>query len=265
MKLPVLFLGHGSPMNAIGRSPYAEEWHNMGEDLRDEFDDEIQSILCISAHWLTNGTRVTAMEEPRTLHDFAGFPRELFNVRYPVEGNPALAKRIQGLLGDTVQLDYDWGLDHGAWSVLRHMFPDADIPVVQMSLDRNLNARQHFELAKQLAPLRQEGVLIVGSGNIVHNTQLCDWQNPAATGQAYTWAELTHELVNKWIKARRYDNLLDEKNYSRAMKMAIPTYEHFWPLLYALALRGEREAIEFFNEEIVGKSISMTSLVSGFV
>ena len=266
MKLPVLFLGHGSPMNAIGRSPYAEEWQNMGEELLDEYDDEIESILCISAHWLTNGTRVTAMEQPRTIHDFAGFPDELFSMQYPAEGNPELAERIQELLGETrVQLDHNWGLDHGAWSVLRCMFPDADIPVVQLSLDHNLNAQQHFDLAKQLAPLRKEGVLIVGSGNIVHNTRLSDWQNPAQTGQAYPWAELTHELINKWIKARRYDGLLDEKNYSQAMRMAIPTSEHLWPLLYILALRGEKEALELFNDEIVAKSISMTSLVIGFV
>lgn len=266
MKLPVLFIGHGSPLNAIRDSAYTEEWQNYGDELLDEYDGEIESILCISSQWQTEGTRVTSAEQPSTLHDFDDFPDELYRINYPAEGNPELAARIVGLLGEgQAAADPQRGLDYSAWAVLKRLVPAADIPVVQMSLDRRLNAQGHFDLAAKLAPLRKEGVLIVAAGNIVSNLPLQDWQHPGRAGNVYPWADLAHELVNKWISGRRYDRLLDEAQYPVAIRQAFHNRQNFYPLLYALALRGEKEPLEFFNDEIIGKSVSMTSLVIGFV
>ena len=279
MKLPVLFIGHGSPLNAIRDSAYTEEWQNYGDELLDEYDGEIESILCISSQWQTEGTRVTSAEQPPTLHDFDDFPDELYRINYPAEGNPELAARIVGLLGEEqaatdpqrgqiaihVHLSEAVPSDHAPTTRLHLGADAADIPVVQMSLDSRLNAQGHFDLAAKLAPLRKEGVLIVAAGNIVSNLPLQDWQHPDRAGNAYPWADLAHELVNKWITGRRYDRLLDEAQYPVAIRQAFHNRQNLYPLLYALALRGEKEPIEFFNDEIIGKSVSMTSLVIGFV
>ena len=263
MKLPVLFVAHGSPLNAVRDNAHTEEWQNYGDELLDEFDGEIRAVLCVSSQWVTEGSRVTAAAEPPTLHDFSGFPPELYEVRYPAAGSPELAERVCTLLG--AEADTQRGIDHGAWTVLKRLVPDASVPVVQLSLDRRLNAQGHFDLAAKLAPLRKEGVLVVATGHTVSNPQLQDWQHPDRPGNAYPWADLARELINKWASGRRYERLLDEENYPVAIRQALHDRRCFYPLLYALALRGEKEPLEFFNDEIVGKSLSMTSLIIGFL
>lgn len=268
MKLPVLFIGHGSPVHAVQDSDYTEEWQNYGDELLDEYDGEIEAVLCISSQWVSEGAYVTSSAAPPMigLRNLAGFPPALYEYRYPAEGSPDTAERIRELSGGAVRLDPARGFDYGVWSVLGRMFPDADIPVVQLSLDNRLNAQGHFDLAKKLIPLRNEGVLVVGSGNIVCNLAAVDWQNPHKEVKPYPWAELAHELVNKWIIARRYGNLLDEQHYPLAIRQAIGSSPpHFWPLLYVLAMCGEKEPLELFNDVVVGRAVSMTSLVAGFV
>ncbi|WP_373745764.1 4,5-DOPA dioxygenase extradiol [Neisseria dentiae] len=264
MKLPVLFLGHGSPMNAVRDTPYSRNWHRLGQALRQRYGGEIRAVLAVSAHWCTDGTAVTAMPNPRTIHDFGGFPQELFDVRYPAPGSPGLAAEIRSLLGGhAVATDFGWGLDHGTWSVLCHVFPEADIPVVQLSLNVHLDAPAHFALARRLAPLREQGVLIVGSGDIVHNLRLMDWRAPDEAGNAYEWAESARSLVNGWLENGDTQALTDEAAYPPALHLAAPTPEHWWPLLYAAGAAGADEPLQIFNDDIVGKSLSMTSVVFG--
>ncbi len=264
MKLPVLFLGHGSPMNAVHDTPYSRNWHRLGQALRQRYGGEIRAVLAVSAHWCTDGTAVTAMPNPRTIHDFGGFPQELFDVRYPAPGSPGLAAEIRSLLGGhAVAADFGWGLDHGTWSVLCHVFPEADIPVVQLSLNVHLDAPAHFALARRLAPLREQGVLIVGSGDIVHNLRLMDWRAPDEAGNAYEWAENARSLVNGWLEHGDTQALTDEAAYPPALHLAAPTPEHWWPLLYAAGAAGADEPLQIFNDDIVGKSLSMTSVVFG--
>lgn len=264
MKLPVLFLGHGSPMNAVRDTPYSRNWHRLGQALRQRYGDEIRAVLAVSAHWCTDGTAVTAMPNPRTIHDFGGFPQELFDVRYPAPGSPELAAEIRSMLGGhAVVADFGWGLDHGTWGVLCHVFPEADIPVVQLSLNVNLGAPAHFALARRLAPLREQGVLIVGSGDIVHNLRLMDWRAPDEAGNAYEWAESARSLVNGWLEHGDTQALTDEAAYPPALHLAAPTPEHWWPLLYAAGAAGADEPLQIFNDDIVGKSLSMTSVVFG--
>lgn len=264
MTLPALFIGHGSPLNAIEDTAYRNSWLELGEELRDIYDDEIENILCISSNWVTNGTAVTAMQKPPTIRDFSGFPPELDSISYPAPGNPELAEEIRQLLDpEPVTADLSWGLDHAAWMVLRNLFPDADIPVVQMSLNRNLNARQHYELAQKLAVLRKRGVLIIGSGNIIHNLSLLDLRHANQPGPGHTWAELAHQITLKWLKNNNLNSLLDDSHYPQPIRMSMPSPEHFWPLLYVLGVRKGKEYMEIFNDEIVGKSVSMTSLVIG--
>lgn len=264
MKLPALFLGHGSPMNAIEDSVYARAWSTLGQNLRVRYGKEIRAILAISAHWVTRGTAVTAMAQPRTIHDFGGFPQALFDVRYPAPGSPDIAAEIRSLLGeDTVAADQSWGLDHGTWGVLCHVFPEADLPVLQLSLNANLNARGHFALAQKLAVLRERGILIVASGNIVHNLRLMDWRHPESADNPYPWAQQAQSLVNRWLRENDTAALTDEANYPPELKLAAPSPEHFWPLLYIAALREADEALTLFNDEIVGRSLSMTSAVIG--
>lgn len=268
MKLPVLFIGHGSPVHAVQDSDYTEEWQNYGDELLDEYDGEIEAVLCISSQWVSRGSFVTSAAQPPmiTLRSLAGFPPALYEYRYPAEGSPETAERIRELSGGDVQADPERGFDYGAWSVLGRMFPDADIPVVQLSLNAMLDAQGHFDLARRLSPLRREGVLVVGSGNIVCNLAALDLQNPNRVVKPYPWAALAHELVNKWILGRRYGNLLDEQHYPLAIRQAIGSSpQYFWPLLYVLAMCGEKEPLELFNDQIVGRSVSMTSLVAGFV
>jgi len=254
--LPVLFVGHGNPMNAIEDNEFSQQWHKLGKEL-----PKPKAILCISAHWETQGTFVTAMERPKTIHDFYGFPPELFNVEYPAPGHPPLAIEIQSTIKTTsIELDQQWGLDHGCWSVLTHMYPSADIPVVQLSLNRTKNAQWHFDLGKELAQLRSNGVLIIGSGNLVHNLSLVDWSNPDG---GYPWAEEARTMFNDYIRNNNVQALINYTSLRRSAALAIPTPEHFLPLLYILGAKQTNESVTLFNDKLVMGSLSMTSLLIG--
>jgi 4,5-DOPA dioxygenase extradiol len=252
--MPVLFVGHGNPMNAIEHNEFHAAWSALGQRL-----PKPRSILCISAHWETRNTSVTATDRPETIHDFHGFPRALFDVRYPAPGDTALANRVAALVtSERVRLDPDRGLDHGAWSVLIAMYPAADIPVVQLSMDTSLPGRHHYDLARQLAPLRDEAVLILASGNLVHNLPL--FRFTGATPLA--WAERCDERLRRLIAARRHEELIAYPGLDAEARLAVPTPEHYLPLLYAVALQEPGESAGFFNTQVIG-SISMTSLVIG--
>lgn len=255
-KMPVLFLGHGSPMNAIEENEFVKGWREIGRSL-----PKPTAILCISAHWETNGTFVTAMEKPRTIHDFGGFPAELFAVQYPAPGSPSLAAQTRDAIQTTtVEFDQTWGLDHGCWSVVRRLYPDADIPVIQMSLDFRKNAQYHYNLAKELSVLRQKGVLIIGSGNMVHNLGIIDWRKPDS---GFDWAIEANELMKKRILEHHHQPLIDYSSQGRAFQLSIPTPEHFLPLLYVLGLKNEDDPISIFNDKTLMGSISMTSVRVG--
>lgn len=254
--MPVLFLGHGSPMNAIELNEFSRGWQQIGKSL-----PVPNAILCVSAHWETRGTFVTAMEKPRTIHDFGGFPRALFDVQYPAPGSPDLARETSKIITQTkVGLDENWGLDHGAWSVIKHLYPKADIPVIQLSLDYGKSPREHYALAAELAALRKKGVLIIGSGNIVHNLRIIDWKKPD-TG--YDWAVETDAKMRQWISEGNHQALIDYKKAGMAFEQSVPTPEHYLPLLYTLGLQGKNEAVSFFNTKTIMGSISMTSVRIG--
>jgi 4,5-DOPA dioxygenase extradiol len=257
--VPVLFLGHGSPMNAIEENDFVNGFRKAGQSFA-----RPAAILCISAHWETRGTRVTGMEHPRTIHDFGGFPRELYEVQYPAPGSPELAEETRRIVLKTEVLSDDqWGLDHGAWSVIKHMYPEADVPVVQMSLDYTRSPRHHYELAGELASLRKRGVLIIGSGNMVHNLRLVDWNRLDAGGYGYDWALEASRLMKQYILEGNHDGLIDYSRQGQAFNLAIPTPEHYLPLLYAMALRRDNEEITLFNDQPIGGSLSMTSVKIG--
>lgn len=255
-KMPVLFLGHGSPMNAIEENQFVTGFRNLAKAL-----PKPNAILCISAHWFTNGTKVTAMEIPRTIHDFGGFPQELFNVQYPAKGSPQLATVTQELLSpNAVELDHHWGLDHGAWSVIKHLYPDADIPVIQMSIDYTKSGQYHFELAQNLSALRTKGILIVGSGNIVHNLRLVDFHNLDKDNYGFDWAIEAKANINDYLLDGNFQPLIDFEKQSKAFQLAIPTPEHYLPLIYTLGLKGKSEELSLFNDKLVAGSLSMTSV-----
>lgn len=256
-QMPVIFLGHGSPMNAIRTNKYTE---NIKE-LANKFDKP-KAILMISAHWVTQGVYVTAMENPKTIHDFYGFPQELFDVQYPAPGQPALAQQIQQTLSQPpIALDESqWGLDHGAWSVLVHMYPLADVPVIQLSLDLDKPPQFHFELGQKLSDLRQQGVLIVGSGNVVHNLRKVQWDEKAP---AFPWALEFEQWVKDKIQKRDFEQILSAEGSSEIAKQSIPTPEHYYPLFYILGAAGADDPITFENEGIQNGSISMLSLCIG--
>lgn len=255
-KMPVLFLGHGSPMNAIEENQFVTGFLNLAKTL-----PKPNAILCISAHWFTNGTKVTAMEIPRTIHDFGGFPQELFEVQYPAKGSPELATITQELLLPTaVELDGLWGLDHGAWSVIKHLYPDANVPVIQMSIDYTKSGQYHFELAKKLSALRNKGILIIGSGNIVHNLRLVDFHNFDKDNYGYDWAIEAKENINNYLLDGNFQPLIDFEKQSKAFQLAIPTPEHYLPLIYTLGLKGKSEELSLFNDKLVAGSLSMTSV-----
>lgn len=257
--MPVLFLGHGSPMNAIEENEFVSGFRKIGHEIPIP-----SAILCISAHWETRGTFVTAMEHPRTIHDFGGFPQALFNVQYPAPGSPQLAKdTLEAITKTTVGLDQQWGLDHGAWSVIKHLYPLANIPVIQMSLDYTQPPQYHYELAGELAALRNKGVLIVGSGNMVHNLGLVAWDRLNDTSFAFDWATEASEKMKKHILEKEHKELIQFRSQGRAFDLAIPTPEHFLPLLYTLALQGDHEAVRLFNDKPVAGSLTMTSLMIG--
>ena len=257
-KMPVLFLGHGSPMNAIEENEFVSTFRKLGQELI-----RPNAILCISAHWETNGTYVTTMQNPRTIHDFGGFPQALFDVQYPAPGSPELATETKHIISKTaVGLDDKWGLDHGAWSVIKHLYPKADIPVIQMSIDYTKSAKYHYELAKEINSLRNKGVLIIGSGNMVHNLRKVAWDR-LNEEFAYSWTFEANEKMKSFILNGDHQSLIDFKSQGKAFDLAIPTPEHYMPLLYVLALKEENETIELFNDKPVGGSLSMTSVKIG--
>ncbi len=255
-RMPVLFLGHGSPMNAIEENEFVQEWREIGKTL-----PKPNAVLCVSAHWETKGTFVTAMEKPKTIHDFGGFSKELYEVQYPVPGSPELAKEAKSIINKTeIGLDDKWGLDHGAWSVIKHLYPDADVPVIQLSLDYQRSPEYHYELAKELAPLRNKGVLIIGSGNMVHNLRMVDWKRLNEVNYSYDWASEASEKMKKFILCGDHKKLINYQSQGKEFNLAIPTPEHYLPLLYALALKQENEMISLFNDKAVGGSLTMTSV-----
>ncbi len=257
--MPVLFLGHGSPMNAIEENEFVRGFKEIAKTL-----PKPNAILCISAHWFTNGTKVTAMEMPRTIHDFGGFPKALFEVQYPAKGNPELAVATQNLLQPIdVTLDEKWGLDHGAWSVIKHLYPNADVPVVQLSIDYTKAPAYHFELAKQLQILRSKGVLIIGSGNTVHNLNLVDFQNFDKDNYGYDWAIEANEIINDCVLKGDFKTLTDNQKWSKAFQLAIPTLEHYLPLLYTLGLQQNSDNTTLFNNKLLAGSLSMASFKFG--
>ncbi|MCG6147313.1 4,5-DOPA dioxygenase extradiol [Leptospira levettii] len=252
---PSLFLGHGSPMNAIEENEFVEGLRNVSKTF-----PEPKAILVISAHWLTDGTFVTAMENPPTIHDFGGFPKALFEVQYPAPGSPSLAKEIQSLVkSQSVQLDYDWGLDHGTWSVLKHMYPKANVPIVQLSMDYKLPPERHFEIAKELSPLREQGVLIVASGNIVHNLRMVAWDR-LTESYGFDWALSVNQKVKDWILSGDTQSLFSIRNKGKEFEWAIPTTEHYLPLLYTIGTQFSSDQIYFFNDKPVAGALTMTSV-----
>lgn len=255
-KMPALFMGHGSPMNAIEENQFVQGFRTITKTL-----PKPNAILCISAHWLTRGTKVTAMEMPKTIHDFGGFPQELYEVEYPAHGSQELALATKNILDPTrVALDEEWGLDHGTWSVIRHMYPNADIPVVQLSIDYTKPALYHYELAQKLSFLRSKGILIIGSGNIIHNLRLVDFKNIAKENYGFDWAIEARAQINGYLLDGNYEPLLNYEKQSKAFQLAIPTPDHYFPLLYTLGLQQKNEALLLFNDKLVGGSLSMTSL-----
>lgn len=258
-KLPVLFIGHGSPMNGIEDNEFSRTWTKMGQEIM-----KPKAVLVISAHWLTRGTHVTAMEEPKTIHDFGGFPQALFDVQYPAKGSHQLAEETAKLITSTnVGLDHDWGLDHGTWSVVRHMYPDADIPVLQLSIDYAKPPQYHYELAKEIASLRKKGVLIIGSGNMVHNLRMVDWRKLNEPDYGFDWAIEMNAIFKGKIANADHKALIDYESLSKAAKLAIPTPDHYYPLLYNLGLQDKNDDISFFNDRLVGGSLNMTSVKIG--
>lgn len=254
-KMPVLFVGHGNPMNAIEENEFTKAWNKIGSTI-----PKPKSIICISAHWETRGTQITAMSLPPTIHDFGGFPRQLYEVQYPAQGNPLLAAEIKNEIHQTdISLDLsNWGLDHGTWSVMKHLFPKADIPVLQMSINQNKSPNEHYELSKELAFLRSKGILIIGSGNTVHNLRLVDWQNVNA---AHSWAIEANDSIKTLIETGNHKALIDFRKQGNAYDLAIPTAEHYLPLLYTLALQEQNDEITFFNDKLIMGSLSMTSVL----
>jgi 4,5-DOPA dioxygenase extradiol len=254
-RMPAVFFGHGSPMNTLERNPYTETWRRLGESI-----PKPRAILCVSAHWYTEGTAVTAMEKPKTIHDFYGFPQALSDVQYPAPGDPQLASRVRELLAPTnVNMDQSWGLDHGTWSVLKHAYPEANIPVVQLSIDGTQPPQFHYEAGKRLAPLRDEGVLVAGSGNVVHNLRVMK----RAGGPAFEWAVRFNEKVREALASRNHRMLVDFERLGEDARQSVPTPEHYLPLLYIAALQREDEEMSVAVDGYELGSLSMLTAVAG--
>jgi 4,5-DOPA dioxygenase extradiol len=255
--MPAVFFGHGNPLNALARNDYTEGWAALGRDM-----PRPRAVLCVSAHWYVPGTAVTAMESPRTIHDFGGFPRELYEFQYPAPGDPELANHVRELLAPVpVGLDYRWGLDHGTWSVLCHVFPRADVPVVQLSIDETRAAAFHYELAKRLATLRDDGVFVVGSGNLVHNLHAYAWGRHKV--EPFDWAVRFEERARELLLAGNDGPLVAYETLGRDALLAAPTPDHYLPLVYVIALRREGERVSFPVEGVDGGSVSMLSVRFG--
>lgn len=255
--MPVLFIGHGSPMNGIEGNEFSSSWADIAKDI-----PQPKAVLVVSAHWFTRGTHITAMDFPRTIHDFGGFPQALFDVQYPAPGDPKLALETAGLINSTsVGLDHDWGLDHGAWTVVRHMYPDANIPVLQLSIDYTKGATYHYNLAQELYQLRKKGVLILGSGNMVHNLRMMSWE--MINGGGYDWALEINDKFKSLILNHEHQQLANYASLGSAAMLAIPTPEHYLPLMYTLGLQSGKEGVSLFNDKAVGGSLTMTSVRIG--
>ena len=254
-KTPLLFIGHGSPMNGIENNQFSQQWEAIGREVPNP-----TAVICISAHWLTRGTFVTAMEKPKTIHDFGGFPKALFDVQYPALGSPAIAEETKKLITKAeVHLDHDWGLDHGTWTIIRHIYPKANIPVLQLSIDYYQSPQYHYELAQELAVLRRKGVLIIGSGNMVHNLRMVDFQRINGS-YGYDWAIEINDTFKKYIAEGNHKPLINYESLGQAAKLAIPTPDHYYPLLYILGMQEKNEEATFFNDVAVGGSLTMTSV-----
>ena len=257
-KMPVLFVGHGSPMNALEDNEFSRYWNTLGKELPIP-----QAVLCISAHWLTSGTFITAMEKPQTIHDFGGFPDELFQVAYLAPGDPLIANETARLITEVpIGLDHDWGLDHGTWSILKHMYPEANIPVLQLSIDYAKPAAYHYELGKALARLRDKGVLLLGSGNMVHNLQAVAW-NRLNESYGFDWALEMNTTFKEKISTRSHTDLINYQKLGQAASLAIPTPDHYYPLLYTLGMSSTADEISFFNDKPMAGSLTMTSVKFG--
>jgi 4,5-DOPA dioxygenase extradiol len=258
-KMPVLFLGHGSPMNAIEENEFVAGFRKIAQTL-----PKPTAILCISAHWYINKTAVTAMEMPKQIYDFGGFPKALYEVKYPAKGSLSLANETKNTVKKVeVQLDETWGLDHGAWTVIKHLYPNADVPIVQMSIDFTKDAQYHFDLAKDLQALRNKGILIIGSGNIIHNLGLVDFYNLDKDNYGYDWAIESRVILNQLIQNGDFKSLINFQQLGKSVKLAIPTPEHYLPMIYSLGLKEEREELSLFNDKLLGGSLSMTSFKIG--
>ena len=255
--MPAIFLGHGNPMNALGHNSWTDGWAAIGKDI-----PRPRAVLCVSAHWYLPAFLVTGSSTPRTIHDFGGFPRELYEVNYPAPGDPALALRVQELLAPIrVDLDERWGLDHGTWSVLRHLFPEADVPVIQLSIDETQPSEFHYETAKRLSSLRDEGVLIVGSGNLVHNLHAYAWGRPQV--KPLDWAVRFEERARELLLAGDHDPLIAYETLGKDAALSVPTPDHYLPLLYVIAHQRRGEQVTFPVDGFDGGSVSMLSVKIG--
>jgi 4,5-DOPA dioxygenase extradiol len=258
-RMPVMFLGHGSPLNAIDENEFVAGFRNIAQSI-----PKPSAILCISAHWFINKTAVTAMEIPKQIYDFGGFPQALFDVKYTPKGSLLLVdETIKTVNKVKVEKDENWGLDHGAWTVIKHLYPNADVPVVQMSIDYTQNAAAHFEIAKELQSLRNKGVLIIGSGNIIHNLGLVDFYNLNKDNYGYDWAIEARTIMNNLIEKGDFKSLTQYQTLGKAVQLAIPTPEHYLPLIYSLSLKTEKDELTLFNDKLQGGSLSMTSVRIG--
>jgi 4,5-DOPA dioxygenase extradiol len=254
MRMPAIFFGHGNPMNALEKNKYTRAWTQIGKSL-----PRPKAILAVSAHWYLPATLVTMMEHPRTIHDFGGFPKELYQVRYPARGDLHLASRLKQLLG--AGEDHQWGLDHGTWSVLCHVFPEADVPVVQLSIDETQPPRFHYDLGTRLAPLRDEGILIIGSGNLVHNLHTYAWgRHPA---EPFDWAIRFEKQAREMLVAGNDEPLIDYEALGRDAILSAPTPDHYLPLLYVMGTRSKEDEVSFPVEGIDGGSVSMLTVQLG--
>jgi len=255
--MPTIFIGHGSPMNGIENNEFNQSWADLAKNI-----PVPKAVLVVSAHWYTHGTFVTAMDFPSTIHDFGGFPQALFDVQYPAPGDAELAAEIPGLILSTnVGLDHDWGLDHGTWTVVKHMYPDANIPVLQLSIDYTKSPEQHYEIAKEIYALRKKGVLVLGSGNMVHNLRMLSWE--MINGGGYDWANEMNDKFKAFIANGDHKPLIDYRNLGADAMLAIPTPEHYLPLIYTLGMKKDGEEVSFFNDKAVGGSLTMTSVLVG--
>ncbi len=257
--MPVLFIGHGSPMNGIEDNEFSRKWSSIAVNI-----PQPKAVLVVSAHWLTRDTRITAMDFPRTIHDFGGFPRELFAVQYSAPGDVALAKDVSSVITSVpVHQDHEWGLDHGAWTVVRHMYPKADIPVLQLSIDYSKGAEYHYSLGRELLALRKKGVLIIGSGNMIHNLGMVAWDKLNDDAYGYDWALSLNEKFKDLIITGDHKSMINYQSLGKAAKLAIPTPDHYYPLMYSLGLQTKKDNISFFNDKAVGGSLTMTSVLIG--